>query len=69
MTFSQAVIKKYPHSFIMGEQGIDVDSILTGGLPWMGMQAGVWCVTFKPHLARMQRLNPVQTTGTRRSSL
>jgi hypothetical protein len=25
MTFSQAVTKKYPHAFIMGEQGIDVD--------------------------------------------
>ena len=42
LTFSQAVVKKYPHAFIMGEQGIDTDSVLTGGLPWMGMQAGVW---------------------------
>ena len=25
MTFSQAITKKYPHAFIMGEQGIDVD--------------------------------------------
>ena len=26
----------------MGEQGVDVDSIVISGLPWMGMQAGVW---------------------------
>jgi hypothetical protein len=59
MTFSQAVVKKYPHVFIMGEQGIDVDSILTGGLPWMGMQAGVWDPSFEPMNSVLQRIvNP-----------
>ena len=62
MTFSQAVTKKYPHSFIMGEQGIDVDSLFTGGLPWMGMQAGVWDPSFEPMNSVLQRIvNPLGT--------
>ena len=41
-------MKKYPHLFIMGEQGVDVDSTVISGLPWMGMQAGVWDPGFEP---------------------
>lgn len=62
MTFSQAVVKKYPHTFIMGEQGIDVDSVFTGGLPWMGMQAGVWDPSFEPMNSVLQTIvNPMGT--------
>ena len=62
MTFSQAVMKKYPHVFVMGEQGVDVDSIVISGLPWMGMQAGVWDPGFEPLNSVLQTIvNPMGT--------
>ena len=62
MTFSQAVMKKYPHLFIMGEQGVDVDSTVISGLPWMGMQAGVWDPGFEPLNSVLQTIvNPLGT--------
>jgi hypothetical protein len=63
MTFSQAVMKKYPHVFVMGEQGVDVDSIIISGLPWMGMQAGVWDPGFEPLNSVLQTVvNPMGTS-------
>eukprot|EP00039_Didymoeca_costata_P011882 m.168568 g.168568 ORF g.168568 m.168568 type:complete len:843 (+) comp15320_c0_seq10:13-2541(+) len=63
MTFSQAVRKKYgPDMFIMGEQGVDIDSVMIQGLPWMGMQAGVWDPGFEPYNSvLMEIVNPMGT--------
>jgi len=53
---------RYPHLFVMGEQGVDVDSLLLTGLPWMGMPAGVWDPPFEPLNQVLQNiLNPLGT--------
>eukprot|EP00041_Stephanoeca_diplocostata_P020507 m.460664 g.460664 ORF g.460664 m.460664 type:complete len:866 (+) comp21597_c0_seq6:83-2680(+) len=64
LTFSQAVAKKYGKDmFIMGEQGVDVDSLFISGLPWMGMQAGVWDPGFEPlNHVLMNVANPLGTS-------
>jgi hypothetical protein len=63
ITFTQAVLKKHPTLQILGEQGVDVDSLQVYGLPWMGMQPGVWDPPFEPNNMVLQNLlSPHSTT-------
>ena len=63
MTFTQAVLKKYPHLAILGEQGVDIDSLQVFGLPWMAMPPGVWDPPFEPVNSVLQKIfSPLSTT-------
>lgn len=45
------------------QQGVDVDSMFISGLPWMGMQAGVWDPGFEPlNHVLMNVANPLGTS-------